>query len=149
MPPTTLDFYLIGRVLGRGAFGKVNLCINKITGKLVAIKSVKKINLQNEESKKKYENEISILKDLRHPNIIMLYETFENDKKIFLVMELCVGGDLLSYLKKRRKIKESVAKIACKNILYGLHYLHSKGIAHRDIKLDNILLNNYGHIKVI
>ena len=64
-------------------------------------------------------------------------------------MELCIGGDLLSYLKKRKKIKESVVKVVFHQILSGINYLHLNGIAHRDIKLDNILLNVEGKVKVI
>jgi len=65
-----------------------------------------------------------------------------------MVLELCGGGDLLSYIRKRRKLEESIAKVVFKQILDGLSYCHSKGIVHRDIKLDNILLNCNGDIKV-
>jgi serine/threonine protein kinase len=64
------------------------------------------------------------------------------------VTELCAGGDLLNYVRKRRKLKEDVAKASMKQILDGLHYIHSKSILHRDVKLDNILLNTEGEIKV-
>lgn len=148
IPPTTLNFYMIGKILGKGAFGKVNLCIHKLSSKFVALKSLKKNALKAVELNTKVKNEISILKELKHPNVIKLYETFETDTRTILVMELCVGGDLLSYLKKRKKIKESVAKVTIFQILSGLNYLHEKGIAHRDIKLDNILLNSEGQIKV-
>lgn len=78
-----------------------------------------------------------------------LYESFESEKHILYVEELCAGGDLLTYVRKRRKLKESVAKFIMKQILDGLYYCHSKSILHRDIKLDNILLNGKGDIKVI
>ena len=63
-------------------------------------------------------------------------------------MELWAGGDLLSYLKKRRKIKESVAKVLFKQLLDGINFMHHKMVAHRDIKLDNILLNYNGNWKI-
>lgn len=65
------------------------------------------------------------------------------------VEEFCGGGDLLTYVRKRRRLKENIAKRLMKQILEGLYYCHSKNIIHRDIKLDNILLNNEGKIKVI
>ena len=85
---------------------------------------------------------------MRHPNIMMLYETFETPTHILLITELCTGGDLLTYVRKRRVLTENVAKVLLKQILDGLFYIHSKGILHRDIKLDNILLNMKGQIKI-
>lgn len=63
--------------------------------------------------------------------------------------EICAGGDLLSYVRKRRKLSENLAKVVLKQILDGLYYCHSQNILHRDIKLDNILLNSDGMIKVL
>ena len=64
------------------------------------------------------------------------------------VEELCAGGDLLTYVRKRKKLNEPIAKVILKQILDGIYYCHSKNILHRDIKLDNILLNDEGVIKV-
>jgi len=147
-PKTTIDFYRIGRVLGAGAFGKVNLGMHKLTGKLVAIKSIKKVYLEDEESKKRLMQEISILKNLKHPNIIRLYESFETDKHILIVMELCTGGDLLNYITKRKRLSEDMAKFVFRAIINGLAHCHRHGILHRDIKLDNILINTEGELKI-
>ena len=65
------------------------------------------------------------------------------------IEELCAGGDLLTYVRRRRRLKESVAKHIVKQLLEGLHYCHRKHILHRDIKLDNILLNSQGQVKVL
>jgi len=146
-PQSNTNFYIIGRVLGRGAFGKANLCIHKLTGKLVAIKSLNKEYFKS--NKKKLNNEINILKALQHKNVVRLHETFTNDHYLLIVNELCEGGDLLSYVRKRRKLTEPIAKLTFKQILDGINHCHFKGIVHRDIKLDNILLNSYGDIKVI
>lgn len=145
-PQSNTNFYIIGRVLGRGAFGKANLCIHKLTEKLVAIKSLNKEYFKS--NKTKLNNEINILKALKHKNIVRLYETFTNDQYLLIVNELCEGGDLLNYVRKRRKLTEPIAKLVFKQILDGINHCHSKGIVHRDIKLDNILLNSYGDIKV-
>jgi len=146
-PQSNTNFYIIGRVLGRGAFGKANLCIHKLTEKLVAIKSLNKEYFKS--NKTKLNNEINILKALQHKNVVRLHETFTNDHYLLIVNELCEGGDLLSYVRKRRKLTEPIAKLIFKQILDGINHCHSKGIVHRDIKLDNILLNSYGDIKVI
>ena len=145
---TKLDFYRIGKLLGKGAFGRVNLGMHKLSGKFVAIKSINKKYMIDEDAHRKVMREVSILKQLRHPNVMRLYETFESENHILFVTELCTGGDLLNYVRKRRKLKECVAKVAMKQILDGLHHIHSKSILHRDIKLDNILLTSSGEIKI-
>ena len=78
----------------------------------------------------------------------MLYETFETEKHLVFVTELCSGGDLLSYVRRRRKLSEEMSKIIFKQILLGLQHIHSKGILHRDIKLENILLDKNGVVKI-
>ena len=115
---------------------------------MVAIKSINKEFLTDETSKKKVMQEYAILKQIRHTSIVRLYETFESSKHILFVIELCSGGDLLNYVRKRRRLKENIAKFVFKQILDGLNYCHSKNILHRDIKLDNILLNSEGEIKI-
>ena len=143
-----INLYRIGKVLGKGSFGKVNMAMHKLTGKLVAVKSLNKKQIKDKGSLKKVMREIDLLKMLIHPNIMHLYETFETEKHIILVTELCTGGDLLNYVRKRRKLTEDVAKVIFKQIIDGLHYIHSKSILHRDIKLDNILMNCEGEVKV-
>ena len=80
--------------------------------------------------------------------MVSLFETFETKKHILFVMELCAGGDLLNYVWKRWKLKEEVAKYFFKQIISGIQYIHSKNIIHRDIKLDNLLLDGDGKIKI-
>jgi len=78
-----------------------------------------------------------------------LYDSFETSKHICFVMELCAGGDLLTYVRKRRKLKEDSAKYFFKQLIEGLAYIHnSRLICHRDIKLDNILLDADGKVKI-
>ena len=115
-PNTALDFYLVGRVLGKGAFGKVNLCLHKLSGKLLAMKSLHKQYLASEHNKVKFQNEIALLRLLKHKNIIRLYETFSSGNLLLIVIELCAGGDLLTYVRKRKKLAEPVAKVAFKQV---------------------------------
>ena len=148
-PPTTdMSFYRIGKMLGRGAFGKVNLAMHKLVRKLVALKSLNKEVLTDEAHKAKLMKEVNLLLKMRHNHVVKIYETIETDKHIIIVMELCAGGDLLNYVRKRRKLKEPFAQKIFKQIVDGLHYTHSKLIAHRDIKLDNILLDGKGNVKI-
>ena len=158
-PSTTSEYYWVGKILGKGAFGKVNLAMHRMTEKLTAIKSINKRFLtsddeefnewrKKEDVKKKVMQEVRILMKLRHPNVIRLFETFETKKHILFVIELCSGGDLLNYVRKRRRLNEDVAKYFFKQLIEGLQYIHSKNIVHRDIKLDNILLDHNGNVKI-
>ena len=93
--------------------------------------------------------EMSILKQSAHQNVVKLYDSFETSKHMCFVMELCQGGDLLSYVRKRRKLKEDNAKYLFKQMVSGLYYIHQrKFVVHRDIKLDNILIDQSGQIKI-
>lgn len=101
-------------MLGKGAFGKVNLGLHRLTRRLVAIKSINMEFMKDESSKKKMSNEINILKILRHPSIVKMLENFDIDKHHLIVMELAPGGDLLNYVRKRRKLNEKYAKFVFK-----------------------------------
>ena len=138
----------MGKLLGKGAFGKVNLALHKLARKLVAMKSINKKYLQEDRSRVKFEQEVSILRRLRHQNVVKLFEMFGGPKHSIVVMELCAGGDLLNYVRKRRRVKEEVAKHIIRQVLEALGYMHSRMIIHRDIKLDNILLDQRGTVKV-
>lgn len=145
---TKIDYYKVGKVIGKGAFGKVNLAINRLTGKFVALKSINKTYMTDESSLKKIMQEYNILKRARHQNIVRLYESFDTDSHTVYVMEVCGGGDLLTYVRRRRKLKEDLAKHVFSQLIRGLMYVHSKRVLHRDIKLDNILLTSEGDVKI-
>lgn len=144
-PPTTIEFYRVGKSLGKGAFGKVNLAVHKLTQSLCVLKSIK---IKDDSQSKKVMQEVYMLRKVKHMNIVRLFEYFETDKHILFVIELCAGGDLLNYVRRRRRLKEDVAKCFFKQVIESLAYCHSKGILHRDIKLDNILLDTKGIIKI-
>ncbi len=148
-PSTKLRFYKYGRLLGKGAFGKVNLSLHTLTGRLVAIKSINKEKLKKETQRQKIKTETSIMKTLsKSDNIVKFFETFETQKHICIVMEYICAGDLLSYIKKRTKLSEPVAKFIFKQIILALDFIHKHNIVHRDIKLDNILIDLDNNIKI-
>ena len=147
-PPSNISFYKFGRVIGKGAFGKVNIGLHILTGRIVAIKSFNKTKFTNESYKNKIVNEINIMKNLKHFSVVKLLDTIETDKYILLVMENILGGDLLTFLKKRNKLQEKTAKFIFNQLLQALKYIHSKNIVHRDIKLDNILIDLNNNIKL-
>ena len=146
-PNTDTNFYKYGRILGKGAFGKVNLALHLASGRLVAIKSFNKKKLTTKRAKRKIRTEIEALSKLRNPFCTQIYDYFETDTHILIVMEY-VCGDLLSYIRKRAKISEPTAKIIFKQIIKGLQYIHKKKIVHRDIKLDNVLIDLTNTVKI-
>ena len=147
-PKTDISFYKFGRVIGRGAFGKVNIGLNILTGRIVAIKSFNKQNLLNKKKKKKILYETNLMRGLYHPSVTKILETFETDKYMLIIMEYISGGNLQNFVKKRRKLCEKTAKILYRQIIQGIKYIHSKGIVHRDIKLENILLDLNNIVKI-
>ena len=149
-PSTNIDFYKYGRLIGQGAFGKVNLGLNVLTGRVVAIKSFNKKNLNspNNENMKKIIYETNLMKKLNHPNITKILEMFEDEKYILIIMEYINGGNLFSFVKKRRKLTEKISKILFKQIILGIKHIHSQNIVHRDVKLENILIDLNNTIKI-
>ena len=147
-PNTDLSFYKYGRVIGRGAFGKVNIGLNILTGRIVAIKSFNKKNLINESAKNKILYETNLMRGLCHPSVTKILETFECENYMLIIMEYISGGNLQNFVKKRRKLCEKTAKILFRQIIQGIRYIHSRGIVHRDIKLENILLDLNNIIKI-
>ena len=147
-PKTDLSFYKYGRIIGRGAFGKVNIGLNILTGRIVAIKSFNKQNISSFTSKEKIRKETDIMRNLKHSSITKILEMFESEKYVLIIMEYIPGGNLHSYIKKRKKISEHITKVLFKQIIEGIKYIHSHGIVHRDIKLDNILLDLNNNIKI-
>ena len=150
-PQTNLNFYRIGRVIGQGGFAKVNLGLNILTGRVVAIKSFNK-NIKTKYGDKinmdKILYEINLMKKLNHQNITKILETFEDEQFYFIIMEYINGGNLFSYVKKRRKLSEKVAKFLFRQIILGIKHIHSQLIVHRDIKLENILIDMNNNIKI-
>ena len=134
------------KCLGKGAFGEVYLTSKQGSKQKYATKKIDKKFTQNPRAKKYLDNEINILKEIDHPNIIKLVDVKETTHFYYLVMELCNGGGLSDcledYQKKNKKpFPEETVQYLMRQIVDGINYLHKRNILHRDIKLDNILVN--------
>jgi calcium-dependent protein kinase len=136
-PGKVKDHYTIERKpLGVGAFGSVCKGRHKKTHQQRAIKAISKAHMKNLEE---FKREIEIMKMLDHPNIIKLYETFEDTRNVYLVMELCSGGELFDRILQAGSFSEVQAAILMQQIIRGIHYLHKHHICHRDLKPENFL----------
>ena len=138
--PTRLEFYRVRRLLGRGTFGKVYLATQKISGRQVAIKCIEKVALKNADMIKRVFNEVRILSQVSHPNVVKLYEIFENSKFYFFATELAERGDLMGLLRAQGPFSSAQIFHVLRDILSALRYLREQGVLHRDLKLDNVLL---------
>ena len=139
------DYYEIIRKLGKGSYGKVYEVKNKTTGEIRACKQLSKSNLSN---LKKFEKEIELLIKTDHPNIIKLYEVFEDDRFIYLIMEKCNGGELFDriiiHIQSNKMYTEKDAAKIFQQLISAIVYCHDNGIVHRDLKPENLLYINEG-----
>ncbi|XP_046868257.1 serine/threonine-protein kinase par-1 isoform X6 [Drosophila willistoni] len=134
--------------LGQGTYGKVQLGINKETGQEVAIKTIKKCKIEAEADLVRIRREVQIMSSVQHPNIIHIYEVFENREKMVLVMEFAAGGELYDYLSERKVLSEEEARRIFRQVATAVYYCHKHKICHRDLKLENILLDEQGNAKI-
>ncbi|KAK1420400.1 hypothetical protein QVD17_21960 [Tagetes erecta] len=139
--------YEIGQVLGHGSFGKVYVARNIKTNELVAIKVIDKEKILKDGLISHIKREISILRRVRHPNIVQLFEVMATKTKIFFVMEYVKGGELFSKVAKGR-LKEEIARKYFQQLISAVGFCHARGVFHRDLKPENILLDENGDLKV-
>jgi len=136
------DKYEVKQKIGKGKFGLVKCGINKETKMPVAIKIMAKKNMDKSDLELA-KVEIDILKIGQHPNIIKLYDIYENENYIYIIMEYCSGGDLLSYFEYHEyELPESKVCEIIHKLSMAIYYLHSYGIVHRDLKPENILMTD-------
>uniref|UniRef100_A0A7N8XEN7 Serine/threonine-protein kinase BRSK2-like n=1 Tax=Mastacembelus armatus TaxID=205130 RepID=A0A7N8XEN7_9TELE len=139
--------YRLEKTLGKGQTGLVKLGIHCITGQKVAIKIVNREKL-SESVLMKVEREIAILKLIEHPHVLKLYDVYENNKYLYLVLEHVSGGELFDYLVKKGRLTPKEARKFFRQIISALDFCHSHSICHRDLKPENLLLDEKNNIRI-
>ncbi|KAH6793018.1 CBL-interacting protein kinase 12 [Perilla frutescens var. hirtella] len=142
-----LGRYEIGKLLGHGTFAKVYHARNVKTGEGVAIKVIDKEKILKVGLTAHIKREISILRRVRHPNIVQLFEVMATKTKIYFVMEYVKGGELFNKVAKGR-LKEEIARKYFQQLISAVSFCHARGVYHRDLKPENILLDEDGNLKV-
>ncbi|KAM6915108.1 hormonally up-regulated neu tumor-associated kinase [Xenentodon cancila] len=142
--------YLVGKMINKGSFAKVMEGLHIGTGEKVAIKVIdKKKARQDSYVLKNMKREPRIHQMVRHPHIVVLLETLETENSYYMVMELCAGGDLMDRICERKRLEEKEVRRFTRQILSAVGHLHKHGIVHRDLKIENFLLDEHNNIKIV
>ncbi|EJT68597.1 CAMK/CAMKL/KIN4 protein kinase [Gaeumannomyces tritici R3-111a-1] len=144
---TKFGEYILGNTIGKGEFSKVKLAWKQEGGVRVAIKLIKKgAHGSNLSHMSGIMREVHILKHLTHPNIVRLHRMNESERHYGIILEYASGGDLFDYILRNRYIKDHAARRLFAQLVSGVGYMHKKGIVHRDLKLENLLLDRNRNI---
>ncbi|KAI7866978.1 kinase-like domain-containing protein [Spinellus fusiger] len=133
--------FMLMETLGVGEFGKVKLGIHVETHQEVAIKLIRKADVETTSRLGKVEKEISVLQHLRHPHIVKLYDVIETEKYIGIILDYASGGELFEHILVHKRLRERDARKIFAQLISTVHYMHQKNIVHRDLKLENLLLD--------
>jgi len=134
--------YSFGKLLGKGSFARVHFAERKKDGAKFAVKSIEKTKvLTDSRSMDSMLAELAVLRRVNHPNIIKLFEIYENDVYVHMVIEYLEGGELFQCLKTKGLYSEKDAALAIKRVLEALKYCHALNIVHRDLKPENLILS--------
>ena len=144
----TIREYESIKIIGRGAFGEVHVCREIKTGKIYAIKKIKKDVLIKKNQVIHIRSEQQIMSKIKSPWIVDLKASFQEDDYLYLVMEFCQGGDFMNLLIKKDILSENEAKFYIAELILAVDSIHKLNCIHRDIKPDNILIDKNGHIKL-
>ncbi|OVA07259.1 Protein kinase domain [Macleaya cordata] len=139
--------YELGRVLGQGTFAKVYHGRNLRTNQSVAIKVIDKEKILKVGMIDQIKREISVMRLVRHPNVVQLYEVMASKTKIYFAMEYVKGGELFNKIVKG-KLKEDIARKYFQQLISAIDFCHSRGVYHRDLKPENLLLDENGNLKI-
>lgn len=134
--------YETSKTLGSGAFGTVYLASKKNSDLLYAIKSISKSKILRSQMSQQVKKEIIIMKELKHPHVVGIYEVLMSQSFLYIVMQYLPGGELYSKITKSGKLQDSECRRYAKHLCSALEYCHSKNVCHRDIKPENILLDS-------
>lgn len=145
-----LGAYELGRTLGEGNFGKVKQARHRGSGGQFAVKILERARVLSQRADEQICREIATLKLLAHPNVVRLHEVAASKTKIYMVLELVNGGELLDRIQaaSEGKLPEQEARRLFQQLVDGVSYCHEKGVCHRDLKLENVLVDRKGNIKI-
>ncbi|KAF0916581.1 hypothetical protein E2562_007656 [Oryza meyeriana var. granulata] len=143
-----MERYELGRLLGKGTFGKVHYARNLQSNQCVAIKMMDKQQVLKVGLSEQIRREITTMRLVAHKNIVQLHEVMATKNKIYFVMEYVKGGELFEKVEKRGKLTEGVAHKYFQQLISAVDYCHSRGVYHRDLKLENLLLDENENLKV-
>ena len=130
--------YTFGKVIGTGSYGQVRLAVHKLTKQVRAVKIIQKAKVNINALL----NEINILSKLSHPNIMQIFEVFDDNTNVYIVSEYCKGGELFDIISKKGSFTEKDACVIMKQLMSAICYSHQNNIVHRDLKPENILMDN-------
>ncbi|KQK10373.1 hypothetical protein BRADI_2g53670v3 [Brachypodium distachyon] len=140
--------YEIGKQLGQGTFAKVYYARNLRTGQAVAIKMINKDRVTKVGLMEQIKREISIMRLVKHPNVLQLFEVMATKSRIYFVLEYAKGGELFNKIAKGGKLSEDAARRYFHQLISAVDYCHSRGVYHRDLKPENLLLDENENLKV-
>lgn len=141
------DLQVLG-TLGKGSFGHVQLCKHKKTGMPYALKGVNKQQIVDTHQQEHILSEKRVMMRMNHPFLIRLYQTFKDKNTLYFVLEPVMGGELFSLLRRRRLFKETTAQFYAGAVISAFGYMHSRDTVYRDLKPENLLLDEQGFIKI-
>lgn len=140
--------YSLGTSLGEGSYAKVKSAFSEKIQKRVALKIINRKKVPRDFREKFLPRELKIITLVDHPNVIKMYELIEFHNKVYIAMEHAGHGDLLEFIKLRGAVAEEKARVMFSQMAQAINYLHSQNIVHRDLKCENLLLDNGNNIKV-
>ncbi|CAM0907551.1 unnamed protein product [Alopecurus aequalis] len=140
--------YELGRTIGEGTFAKVRFAKNMESGDHVAIKILDKAKVQKHRLVEQIRREICTMKLIQHPNVVRLHEVMGSKARIFIVLEYVTGGELHDIIVDRGSLKDDEARKYFQQLINAVDYCHSRGVYHRDLKIENLLLDTAGNLKV-
>ncbi|XP_044474550.1 CBL-interacting serine/threonine-protein kinase 8-like isoform X2 [Mangifera indica] len=140
--------YEVGRTIGEGTFAKVKFAQNTQTGESVAMKILDRSTIIKHKMADQIKREISIMKLVRHPNVVRLHEVLASRTKIYIILEYITGGELFDKIVHHGRLSEAEARRYFQQLIDGVDFCHSKGVYHRDLKPENLLLDSQGNLKI-
>jgi len=147
--PKMVNNFIVHEKLGEGGFGSVMKGVHSETGDVAAIKYVSKASFKQIADLQRVYQEIQALRSLHHPHVIKILDVGEDADNVVFIMEFAPGGELRHYVERRVFLPEEECRVFFKQMVRAIHYVHSKKIIHRDLKLENILLDAQNRCKIV